>query len=357
MKYRVYFFSIVFLSFGCRKDQIDVNAIVTPYQIEYPTVLDAFLPKFEIPVDNPMTVQGVELGRELFYETLLSSDNTQSCSSCHLLGKSFSDTVDFSIGVTGAIGDRNAMPLFNLGWGTSFFWDGRSLTLEEQALKPVTNPIEMNNTWENAVEALQATSKYPNLFKAAFGTKKIDSILVAKALAQFERTLLSANSPFDKGFFNEQIGFTEAEQALLIEGESIFVDEGRGGCMHCHGGVGNYLFMDNKFHNNGLDMIPADSGLAAITEDIGDLGKFKTPSTRNLVFTAPYMHDGRFNTLEEVVSHYSSGVQVSVHLDPNIHINSDGSPLMSPMEEQALVFFLKSLSDSDFISNPDFKKP
>lgn len=358
MKRVIYILIVLFLFFSCRKDQIDTIAIVTPYQIEYPKILGVYLPEIEIPFNNPMTIQGVELGRELFYETLLSSDNTQSCASCHLLVNSFSDTVDLSIGVTGVSGDRNAMALFNLGWASSFFWDGRALTLEEQALKPVTNPVEMNNTWEKAVKALQSSIKYPNLFKAAFGTSEIDSVLVAKALAQFERTLLSGNSPFDKRLLNEPTGFSIEESSLFLEGKSIFEDESRGGCFHCHGGLdGNYLFTDNLFHNNGLDLIPLDSGLAAITENIWDIGKFKTPSVRNLTYTAPYMHDGRFATLEEVVTHYSSGIQESIYLDPNIHLDPGGIPLLNPSEEKALVFFLKSLSDNDFVANPDYKKP
>ncbi|MFK8036802.1 MAG: cytochrome-c peroxidase [Crocinitomicaceae bacterium] len=354
---KVFYSLVVFiLFFSCRKDQIQATAIIRPYEIDYPKVLN-LVPPIKSPSDNPMTIEGIELGKELFYETLLSSDNTQSCASCHSVAHSFSDTVKFSVGITGTLGDRNAMPLFNLAWGTSFFWDGRSKTLEEQALEPITNPIEMNNTWQNAVEALQMSTKYPNLFMAAFGTKVIDSTLVVKALAQFERTLLSGNSPHDRHFNGETTGYSYDEVELMKNGRGIYLDEGKGGCADCHGYPFGAFFPDTNFRNNGLDFFPSDSGQAAVTGDAADLGKFKIPSIRNLVFTAPYMHDGRFETLEEVVEHYSREIRVSEYLDPLIHLDPDGDRLLTDQEEKALVFFLKSLSDDSFISNPNFQQP
>jgi cytochrome c peroxidase len=238
-----------------------------------------------------------------------------------------------------------------------FFWDGRATSLEEQALMPVIDPIEMHNTWPEAITSLQNTGNYPGLFNDAFGTDIIDSILVSKALAQFERTLISGNSPYDKKIAGNPSTYSISEQELIIIGEGVFNSESKGGCFHCHGNKYSPLFYDNLFHNNGLDVFPTDSGQAAITGNIADMGKFKTPTVRNLLFTAPYMHDGRFNTIEEVVNHYNTGIKKSIFLDPEIHIDSNGGPLLTQYEVKALAFFLKTLTDSSFITNPDFQDP
>ena len=355
-RFIVSFFTLLLLA-GCRKDQIITTAEVTPYEIEYPEILAKTIPPMVIPEDNPMTVQGVELGRKLFYEKLLSADNTQACASCHAPSKSFVDSLRYSIGIDGIEGDRNSMPLFNLGWGKSFFWDGRAATLEEQALGPVTNPIEMHNTWIDAVAALQATDKYPVLFEAAFGTDIIDSMLVAKALAQFERTLLTGNSPFDKYLRGEPTGYSELDKIKMVQGYGLFVSEEKGDCFHCHGDEFNTLFTDNLYHNNGLDAVPQDAGLAIVTGDPADNGKFKTPSLRNLLFTAPYMHDGRFSTLAQVVNHYSVGLQDSPTIDPLMKSVDYGGVNLNPTERGQLIFFLESLTDSSFITNPAFQEP
>ncbi len=346
----------LFVINSCRKDQVISVAEVTPYEIDYPEIFDR-IPQMTIPGDNPMTVQGVDLGRELFFETLLSADNSQACASCHLPSKSFVDPLKFSVGIDGIEGTRNSMPLFNIGWANSFFWDGRSPSLEEQALLPVIDPIEMHNTWPEAIEALQATDKYPVLFEAAFGTTTIDSIMVAKALAQFERTLLSGNSPFDKYLRGEPTGYSETDRIRMIQGYGLFIDESKGDCFHCHGDEFNVLFTDNLFHNNGLDAAPQDPGLAKVTGNPNDHGKFKTPSIRNLKYTAPYMHDGRFETLAEVVNHYSIGLKDSPTIDPLMKNVEDGGVNLMPAEKELLIFFLESLSDSSFLTNPNFQDP
>jgi cytochrome c peroxidase len=342
---------------SCRKDFIHETSQVTPYVFDYPAVLEKNLPPIEILENNPMTVQGVTLGRKLFYETLLSGNNSQSCATCHAPNAGFSDSKQFSIGIDGIAGKRNAMPLFNLGWAKSFFWDGRTFSLEEQALRPVVDPIEMHNTWPKAVAALQATVSYPQLFKEAFGTNQIDSLLVAKALAQFERTLLSANSLYDRDPSGITHGYTQDEQFKFLAGKELFNSDAKGHCSHCHGDDAGTLFTDNKFHNNGLDAEPLDPGLSAITDNPADYGKFKTPSVRNLVFTAPYMHDGRFQTLEEVIEHYSTGILNSPTIDPLIVGADDGGVHLTPTEKDQLLFFLKSLTDSSFITNPAFQNP
>lgn len=326
----------------------------TPAPIQVPQIFAQYLLPPIIPNNNPQTVEGIALGRRLFYDPILSADSTQSCSSCHMAFDAFSDNNQFSTGITGAMGTRNSMPIFNAAWNydEKFFWDGRAHSLEDQALGPVVNPIEMNNTWQNAVAALQNHPDYPGLFNDAFGTTTIDSVLVTKAIAQFERTLISANSKFDQ-YLLGQTALTAQE----LSGFNIFMDENAGDCFHCHGSAANPLWTDNDFHNNGLDATFADLGLGAITGNSNDDGKFKTPSLRNLAFSAPYMHDGRFATLDEVIDHYSEGLQNSPTIDPLMKSVAQGGVQLTPQEKADLKAFLLTLSDNDFITNPDFLTP
>lgn len=319
-----------------------------------PPVFQQLLPDPYIPADNPQTEEGIFLGRKLFYDPILSGNGTQACASCHKPNNSFTDDLRFSIGIDGIEGTRNSMPLYNMAWNTNnkFFWDGRAISLEKQALEPVENPIEMHNTWENAVGSLQNHGEYPELFNKAFGTTTITKELTAKAIAQFERTLISANSPFDRYLLGEN-SLTPQE----INGFQIFMDEDRGDCFHCHGSNTNPLWTDNIFHNNGLDAIITDKGLGAVTGDPNDDGKFKSPSLRNLAYTAPYMHDGRFETLDEVIDHYSEGLVYSPTIDPLMKSIADGGVQLTESDKADLKAFLLSLSDPSFISNPDFQNP
>ena len=325
----------------------------TPYELDVPQQFARLLPPPLIPADNPMTEEGVALGRMLFFDPILSADGTQACGSCHMPQAGFTENIQFSVGIDGLEGPRNSMPLFNMAFNFNerFFWDGRTVTLEEQAFDPVVNPIEMHNTWPNAVSTLQAHPDYPAKFQAAFGTSIIDSNLVTKALAQFERTLISGNSRFDK-FLREEISLTGAE----LRGLELFNTEGAD-CFHCHGSPGNPLWTDNDFHNNGMDETFTDLGLGAVTGNAFDNGKFKTPSLRNLVFTAPYMHDGRFETIDEVIDHYSSGVVISPTIDPLMQFSFQGGVQLTPEEKADLKAFLLALTDSSFINNPDFQAP
>ncbi|WP_368356664.1 cytochrome-c peroxidase [Polaribacter sp. ALD11] len=282
---------------------------------------------------------------------MLSGDETQSCASCHNPKKAFTDNKQFSEGINGNFGNRNAMPLFNLAWNFDerFTWDGKDFSLEKQAFEPVSNPIEMHANWKIVAEKLQQHIEYPTLFLQAFGTSKIDSTLVTKAIAQFERTLISGNSKFDR--------YLQGETTLTPEEENgfdIFMDEAKGDCFHCHGSDNNPLWTDNKFHNNGLDSSFSDLGLGKVTGDPSDNGKFKSPSIRNLAFTAPYMHDGRFATLEEVINHYSEGLQRSSTIDPLMKKINQGGVQLSRQEKADLKAFLHSLSDDGFISNTSF---
>ena len=313
----------------------------TPYFIMSPSGF----PNISIPENNPMTVEGITLGKKLFHDPILSGDGTQSCASCHLQIAGFSDTNRFSKGIDGLFGDRNASTIINAGWNTSNFWDGRAVTLEDQAFDPVMNPIEMNNTWQNVENTLNANATYKYLFKKAFNIDDIDSTHVVMAIAQFERILISANSRYDK-YLRQEVQLTPSE----LNGFVIFNTE-KGDCFHCHS---TDMFIDNLFHNNGLDVEPfLDLGLAKVTGVASDNGKFKTPTLRNIEFSAPYMHNGRFSTLEQVVDHYNSGGHYSSTIDPLMKKVGIGLQL-SNQEKIDLVAFLKTLSDPDFITNPDF---
>lgn len=301
------------------------------------------------PANNPTTIYGVALGRKLFYEKKLSGDGTQSCASCHIPSRAFSDKDKFSIGITGAVGQITAPPLFNLGYGNKFFWNGRVNSLEKQAILPVTNPIEMNASWKSVIETLKSDEEYMGLFEKAFNTRNIDSSHVAKAIAQFERTIYSVGSPFDTKGLN---GLTEQEQ----RGYQLFMSE-KGDCFHCHPDpLSNPLLTDNLFHNNGLDINP-DSGLAQVTFNENDIGKFKTPSLRNLAFTPPYMHDGRFETLEEVLDFYSEGLKDSPTVDPLMKNVFQGGNQLTPEQKADIISFLLAFTDSAFVLNSNYLEP
>lgn len=323
----------------------------TPSPLQIPKLFQDLILDPVIPSNNPQTEEGISLGKKLFFDPILSANNTLACASCHKTPNAFTDDTRFSDGIDGLFGNRNSMPLFNLAWNydNKFFWDGRDFGLENQVFEPITNPIEMHSTWEAVTGKLQKHPEYPELFNAAFGTRTIDSVLVSKAIAQFERTLISANSKFDK-FLLGTATLTPEE----ANGFNIFMDESKGDCFHCHGSDNNPLWTDNKFHNNGLDTTFSDLGLGNVTGDPADNGKFKTPSLRNLAFTAPYMHDGRFETIEDVINHYSEGLQNSETIDPLMKKVDQRGVQLSSQEKADLKAFLLSLSDPDFIKNPDF---
>jgi cytochrome c peroxidase len=314
-----------------------------------------------IPDDNPMTVEGIALGRKLFYESQLSGDNTQSCGDCHAPSSAFSDPNQYSTGIDGIQGNRNSMALINLGWQNFFFWDGRAATLEDQILDPITNPIEMHETWPNAVSKLDASAEYRNMFYRAFGQRGIDSLKVTKAIAQFLRTMISGKSKYDVMYKNEyNYTLSQEEQAIYqtvtpdeLAGYDLFKSLNGADCFHCHNGP---LMQVQKFSNNGLDATFIDKGRGAITGNPNDDGKFKVPTLRNIEFTAPYMHDGRFSTLDEVIGHYSSGIQMSPTIDPLIEFAGQGGVQLDAFEIDLLKKFLLTLSDQSFINNPDFQE-
>ncbi len=339
---------LVFIA--CRKDTTQEEP---PGEVYDPTPYEVTRPKgfpdIVIPDDNPMTLEGVQLGRMLYYDKILSGDNTQSCASCHAPEFSFTDNgKQFSEGIDGSIGNRNSPSVINTAWMPSLFWDGRAATVEDQALGPVPNPIEMNLPWPEAMQKLNAHPGYPDLFFKAFGTRNIDSMLVAKAIAQFERTMISSNSKWDRYLRNEA-SLTQAE----AQGFEIFFSE-IGDCFHCHSTI---LFTDNLFHNNGMDANFTDVGLGEISGNANDIGKFKTPTLRNIEFTAPFMHDGRFETIEDVVDFYSEGVVWSETIDPLMKKVGQGGLHLTDDQKENLIAFLKTLTDESYIGNPDFSDP
>ena len=281
-----YNLALLIACFACSEDDTNnTNGYVPkPVNLDIPEVFENRILPAVIPANNPLTEEGIALGKKLFFDKKLSANNSQSCATCHAPQKAFTNNLQFSIGIDQIEGTRNSMPLFNLAWNydDKFFWDGRELSLERQVFDPITNPIEMHNTLDNVVHYLQQDTNYPTLFEHAFGTSTIDSVLVSKAIAQFERTIISANSKFDRYLLGEAT-LTPQEQ----EGFNVFMDENRGDCFHCHGSENNPLWTDNKFHNNGLDANPIDLGLSIATGDPNDNGKFRSPSQEILHLQHP----------------------------------------------------------------------
>ena len=315
-----------------------------------------------IPAENPTTEEGIAYGRALFYEELLSRDGSQACGSCHNQAFGFSDNgKKFSTGIDGLEGNRNSMNLANPGLGLKFFWDGRSASLEAQALEPVINPIEMHETWPSVVAKLNNIESYRKMNYRAFGTYQVDSIYASRAIAQFMRSLISSNSKFDR-FMKDSVmypltapernGFRLFSRDRIVDGSTVIPG---GDCFHCHMDILDMT--DHKFHNNGLDIYPADSGLARVTKNGYDLGKFKTPSLRNIGYTAPYMHDGRFPDLESVIDFYSEGLQHSDFIDPLMKNVSIGGVRLTAQEKADMKAFLLTLSDPDFINKAEYSDP
>lgn len=342
---------------SCRKDKAS-DMQPTPYELKIPS----HFPHMPIPADNPLTVEGVELGRHLFYDKILSRDNTVSCASCHHQVNAFSDPNTVSIGIEGRTGTRQSMALVNMGWQQFFFWDGRVATLEEQIFHPIVDPVEMDNTWTEVETRLRQHDKYPQMFFKAFGEAGVDSVKASKAIAQFLRTMISAESKFDLIYkfsngipldANESMAFQEVTPEELA-GFDIFMSLDGGDCLHCHIGP---LMQVQIFSNNGLDSEFDDLGRKNVTGNPNDAGRFKVPTLRNIGYTAPYMHDGRFNTLDEVIDHYSHGVVWSPTIDTNMEFVSHGGVQLNSEEKAFLKAFLLTFNDPNFISNPKFSNP
>lgn len=294
--------------------------------------------------NNPLTKEGFELGRKLFYDPILSKDNTISCSSCHLQQTGFAHVDhDLSHGIEGRIGKRNALTLQNLAWNKLFMYDGAINNLEVQALAPIANHDEMDETIENVVKKLNASPEYKELFYNVFQTNEITGQLTLKALTQFVGSLQTYNSKYDK-VKNGLEKFTEIEK----KGYKVF----KKNCASCHK---EPLFTNDEFKNNGLpvDVTLNDIGRMKVTQNSKDSLLFKVPTLRNIEFTFPYMHDGRFKTLTQVIKHYNNGVQKNKTLSQEL-----SKPLnLSDEQRVELIAFLKTLTDKEFLFNPKFNFP
>ncbi len=324
---------ITFLS-ACKKKEDAAIAepaplALTPYQLYSPP----YFPKLIIPSDNPLTVEGIALGRKLYYDTIISNDN-RACAQCHTAQYAFSNPAP------------NSLPHVNLAWNNKFLWRG---AVEGQMEDIMAS--EVNSFFNTDVNKLNASLVYPALFKKVFNSNTITTKQAAYALAQFIRTLSSTNSKFDK-YLRYEAMLTPSE----MNGFVLYNTE-KGDCFHCHS-LG--LFNDNAYHNNGIDsvFIGVNRGHYEVTVNSNDMGKFKTPTLRNVELTAPYMHDGRFATLEEVIEHYNSGVYHSPTLDPIFSKPNHLFGLQLTVQEKGdLVAFLKTLTDTSFTNNPAFAHP
>ena len=287
------------------------------------------LPPVPVPPDNPVTAEKADLGRMLYFDKRLSSDATISCASCHNPALGFSNGVAFSPGVGGKLGGRNSPTIYNSAYGGVQFWDGRALSLEEQALGPVQNPIEMGNTLEGMVNTVSRIGGYAQTFERVFGPGPITPEKVAMAIATFERTILSGDAPIDRFKAGDQKALSDPAK----RGLAVF--EGKGRCVVCHLGPS---FMDNQFHNLGVGTQnpKPDGGRMDFSKDEKDWARFKTPTLRNAALTAPYMHDGSEPTLAKVVDLYDRGGIPNRNLDPLIQ------PLhLAPEEREDLVTFMQ----------------
>lgn len=313
------------------------------------------------PVDNPVTDAGALLGRTLFYDNRLSTNQTVSCSSCHQAEHGFSDPRQFSVGFDGGLTGRNSMGLTSARYYVreNFFWDERAATLEEQVLQPIQNAVEMGMTLTALTNRLSAEPFYAELFESAFGTPEITSDKIAKALAQFVRSIISSETKYDEGVASNFVNFT-AEEVL---GRQIFLGQvGNASCSTCHGS--DNFVPGNAIFNNGLENPYVDKGVGDLTGLLQDEGLFKVPSLRNIALTAPYMHDGRFATLEEVVEFYNSGVVDHPNLSPQLRNppgpgRPPGPRRLNLTEDQkaALVAFLHTLTDLNVAQDLRFQDP
>ncbi len=290
---------------------------------------------------NPITESGFKLGRKLFFDPLLSKDNSTSCGSCHQQFAAFAN-LDHAVshGIDGLLGTRNAPPVYNLIWHDTYMWDGGINNLEVMPLAPITNPVEMNETIDNVIAKLNANTNYRLMFKSAFGSDTINSQRMLMAFAQFMSLMVSSNSKYDKVKKGEA-SFTANESA----GYTLFVQK----CASCHK---EPLMTDFSYRNNGLDSIFKDLGRAMITSLLTDRGTFKVPSLRNVELSRPYMHDGRFKTLEQCIEHYNSGIKQSATLDSSLTMGI----ALTAQNKLDIISFLKTLTDNSFITDSRFSE-
>ena len=310
------------------------------------------------PYDNAVTNWGATLGRVLFYDKRLSKNYTISCGSCHIQEFGFSDTAKFSIGFNNEKTSRHSMAIVNAKYYSSgkFFWDERATSLEEQVLMPIQDPIEMGMSIDSVIARLNRVSYYPQLFDYAFGSKEIDSVKISKALAQFVRSMLSFQSKYDIGRSKVIRTSDNFPNFSLSEnrGKAIFFNENELSCSSCHT---TDAFFGDMARNNGLSL-SQDSGVGGVTGNLLDMYTFKSPSLKNISVRPPYMHDGRFSTLEQVIDHYSSGIAEHNYVDPHFKTATGVFQFnLSPQEKLDLINFLNTLTDEKILSDEKFSDP
>ncbi len=365
-------FGLMLFSLSCKKNQPVTAAYQpTPYKIEIPRFFPDVL---NIPSDNPMTVEGVTLGRYLFYDGRMSGrtqpDSLMSCSTCHLQSHSFECGMGESrfydghpYGLTGIFTPHFMMPMINLVWtNKGYLWNGKvsagntnkaMTNLEDVTWMAIVAPHEMAGDTSRVAALFQTIPGYPQLFKKAFGSDHVTVKNMGRAIAQFVRTLVSADSKFDR-YLRGSYQLNNSERSGYV----LFMTEQGGDCFHCHGGDGNPVFTTNLFYNNGKDSVftdPADR--FSVTGNALDIGAYKAPTLRNLVFRPPYMHDGRFSTLDEVLNFYNSQLVWSPSISPMMHHIGTHGVHLTPSQLSDLKSFLLALTDSSFVTNPAFSRP
>ena len=368
--------SFSLLLFSCKKD--DPEPILyqpTPYNIEIPF---GFPTNLNIPADNPMTVEGIELGRYLFYDGRMSGrthlDSLMSCATCHIQANSFECGIDhpeyiggFTHGITGKPTPHVMLPMINLVWNSSgYLWNGfiysenpnaQFRNIEDLVWMGIVAEHEMNSDTNRAKEVIQNIPGYPELFKKAFGSETVTVKNMGRAIAQFIRTIISANSKFDK-YLRGEVQLSQSE----LHGFVLFTTEEGADCFHCHGGYGNPLFTTHLYYNNGKDSLftgPYEDTRDRyhVTGDPMDYGAYKATTLRNIELTGPYMHDGRFATLDDVIDFYSHHLLWSPYINPLMHHINNGGVQLTPNEKADLKAFIQTLRDNEFLTNSDFGPP
>lgn len=320
------------------------------FQPNIPSYIKTIKNGFPEPLNNLTTYEGIELGRKLFYDTRLSGNNSISCANCHQQQFAFGDNKKSSVGINSMLTQKNSPTIINSAWDNQFFWDGRRTTLELQAHDPITNPNEMNGNWNTIIERLQNDAYYPYLFYSAFGKGIIDSQLIVNAIAQFERSIISFNSKYDRYYESKDSSILTASE---LRGLDLYLRKAT--CNACHTLP---LGRINYFANIGLEKGIIDSGLYHTTHLIEDIGKIKTPSIRNSSFSAPYMHNGKFNTMREVINFYNNDIVASSrNIDNHLKPLFDHKGSLSNQDIDDLLAFIKTLDDNSYITNPAFSYP
>ncbi len=337
----------------CNTEPTD-STTTTPYTIAKPNRFPDFTERID--PTNPLTVEGIELGRFLFYDPLISKDSSMSCATCHQQEHAFADPNQFSINAIGQPTKRNTQSLFNLLWSNHFFWDGRASTLVQATDEAIRE--ELHPDWSVVLPKLKASQLYGAKFTKVFNSEEPTPQMVSKALSQFMLTLISSNTKTDEELFSKNNWTSAAPE--IVRGYNLFIDAEGADCFHCH--FSSPLMHNNTFENNGMDSAVSlsqfvDKGRGGFTGVSFDMGKFKTPSLRNLKYTAPYMHDGRFATLRELIDFYSEGLRYSPTVSPSMEHIGSGGVRLTESEKNDLIAFLMALTDSQFVNNPKFSDP